>query len=106
MTTLQPQNRFLVLSLKFKSDIIFLDFVAVVNIVLPWIDFKAAMISSWWSIIVFSAWLQKMKIPQVQSDIDLEVVNSYTTDLSGIYNIITVDDKSTWVNDCKNTKDK
>jgi hypothetical protein len=114
----------------------FLDFVAVVNIVLPWIDFKAAMISSWWSIIVFSAWsaclfmsqnvfltvflsnsisfttatkskemmsdlnfnpipseikyfipgketvndipnlfgsLQKRKIPQVQSDIDLEV---------------------------------
>jgi hypothetical protein len=38
-----------------------------------------------------------MKIPQVQSDIDLEVVNSYTTDLSGIYNIITVDDKSTIV---------
>jgi hypothetical protein len=25
---------------------------------------------------------------------------SYTTDLSGIYNIITVDDKSTWVSDC------
>jgi predicted xylose isomerase-like sugar epimerase len=25
--------------------------------------------------------------------------NSYTTDLSGIYHIITVDDKSTWVND-------
>ena len=44
--------------------------------------------------------LQKMKIPQVQSDIDFEVVNSYTTDLSGIFNIITVDDKSTWVNDC------
>jgi hypothetical protein len=43
--------------------------------------------------------LQKMKIPQVESDIDLEVVNSYTTDLSGIYKIITVDDKSTWVND-------
>ena len=43
--------------------------------------------------------LQKMKIPQVQSDIDFEVVNSYTTDLSDIYNIITVDDKSTWVND-------
>jgi hypothetical protein len=42
--------------------------------------------------------LQEMKIPQVQSDIDFEVVNSYTTDLSGIYNIITVDDKSTWVN--------
>ena len=42
--------------------------------------------------------LQKMKIPQVQSDIDLEVVNSYTTDLSSIHNIITVDDKSTWVN--------
>jgi hypothetical protein len=42
-----------------------------------------------------------MKIPQVQSDIDFEVVNSYTTDLSGIFNIITVDDKSTWVNDCK-----
>jgi hypothetical protein len=41
---------------KLKSDIIFLDFVAVVNIVLPWIDFKAAMISSWWSIIVCSAW--------------------------------------------------
>jgi hypothetical protein len=40
--------------------------------------------------------LQKMKIPQVESDIDLEVVNSYTTDLSGIYTIITVDDKSTW----------
>jgi hypothetical protein len=40
-----------------------------------------------------------MKIPQVQSDIDFEVVNSYTTDLSGINNIITVDDKSTWVND-------
>jgi hypothetical protein len=37
------------IGLKFKSDIIFLDFVAVVNIVLPWIDFKAAMISSWWS---------------------------------------------------------
>jgi hypothetical protein len=32
-------------------------------------------------------------------DIDFEVVNSYTTDLSGIHNIITVDDKSTWVND-------
>jgi hypothetical protein len=47
--------------------------------------------------------LQKMKIPQVESDIDLEVVNSYTTDLSGINNIITVDDKSTWVND--NTKE-
>ena len=31
--------------------------------------------------------------------IDFEVVNSYTTDLSGIYNIITVNDKSTWVND-------
>ena len=45
--------------------------------------------------------LQKMKIPQVQSDIDFEVVNSYTTDLSGIANIITVDDKSTWVNDYK-----
>ena len=43
--------------------------------------------------------LQKMKIPQVESDIDFEVVNSYTTDLSGIYNIITVDDKSTWIND-------
>jgi hypothetical protein len=43
--------------------------------------------------------LQKMKIPQVQSDIDFEVVNSYTTDLSGIHNIVTVDDKSTWVND-------
>jgi hypothetical protein len=42
------------IGLKFKSDIIFLDFVAVVNIVLPWIDFKAAMISSWWSIIVHS----------------------------------------------------
>jgi hypothetical protein len=40
-----------------------------------------------------------MKIPQVESDIDLEVVNSYTTDLSGIDNIITVDDKSTWVKD-------
>jgi hypothetical protein len=26
--------------------------------------------------------LQKMKIPQVQSDIDFEVVNSYTTDLN------------------------
>jgi hypothetical protein len=38
-----------------------------------------------------------MKIPQVESDIDLEVVNSYTTDLSGINNIITVDDKSTCV---------
>jgi hypothetical protein len=38
-------------------------------------------------------------VPQVESDIDLEVVNSYTTDLSGIYHIITVDDKSTWVND-------
>jgi hypothetical protein len=37
-----------------------------------------------------------MKIPQVQSEINFEVVNSYTTDLSGIYNIITVDDKSTW----------
>jgi hypothetical protein len=36
-----------------------------------------------------------MKMPQVQSDIDFEVVNSYTTNLSGIYNIITVDDKST-----------
>jgi hypothetical protein len=67
-----------------NADIIFLDFVAVVNIVLPWIDFKAAMISSWWSIIVCSAF---------------EVVNSYTTDLSGINNLITVDDKSTWVND-------
>ena len=45
--------------------------------------------------------LQKIKIPQVQSDIDFEVVNSYTTDLSGINNIITVDDKSTWINDNK-----
>ena len=44
--------------------------------------------------------LQKLKIPQVESDIDFEVVNSYTTDLSGIANIITVDDKSTWVKDC------
>ena len=43
--------------------------------------------------------LQKMKISQVQSDIDFEVVNSYTTDSSGIRKIITVDDKSTWVND-------
>jgi hypothetical protein len=43
--------------------------------------------------------LQKMKIPQVQSDIDFEVVNSYTTNLSRIDNIFTVDDKSTWVND-------
>ena len=43
--------------------------------------------------------LQKMKIPQVESDIDFEVVNSYTTDLSGIHNIITVDDKATWIND-------
>jgi hypothetical protein len=34
--------------------------------------------------------LQKMKIPRVQSDIDFEVVNSYTTDLSGIHNIVTV----------------
>jgi hypothetical protein len=44
--------------------------------------------------------LQKMKIPQVQSDIDFEV-NSYTTDLSSIYNIITVDDKSAWVHNGK-----
>ena len=43
--------------------------------------------------------LQNVKIPQVQSDIDFEVVNSYTTDLSGSINIITVDDKSTWIND-------
>jgi hypothetical protein len=43
--------------------------------------------------------LQKMKIPQVQSDIDFEVVNSYTIDLLRIDNIITVDDKSTWIND-------
>ena len=42
--------------------------------------------------------LQKMKIPQVQSDIDFEVVNSYTTDLSGIHNMITFDDKSIWIN--------
>jgi hypothetical protein len=40
-----------------------------------------------------------MKIPQVQLDIAFEVVNSYTTVLSGIFNIITVDDKSTRVND-------
>ena len=41
-----------------------------------------------------------MKLPQVQCDIDFEFVNSYTTDLSGINNIIyTVDDKSTWIND-------
>jgi hypothetical protein len=33
-----------------------------------------------------------MKIPQVQSDIDCEVVNSYATDVSSIYNMITVDD--------------
>jgi hypothetical protein len=46
--------------------------------------------------------LQKMKISQVQSDIHFEVVNSYTTDLSGIHKIITVDDKSTWVNDYSN----
>jgi hypothetical protein len=49
--------------------------------------------------------LQKMKIPQVQSDIDFEVVNSYTTDVSGIHNIVTVDDKSTWVNDLNNIQD-
>ena len=42
--------------------------------------------------------LQEMKIPQVQSDIDFEVVNSYTTDLPRISNIITVNDKSTWIN--------
>jgi hypothetical protein len=42
--------------------------------------------------------LQEMKIPQVQSDIDFEVVNSYTTDLPHISNIITVNDKSTWIN--------
>jgi hypothetical protein len=45
--------------------------------------------------------LQKMKIPQVQSYIDFEVFNSYATDSTGISNIITVDDKSTWVNDYK-----
>jgi hypothetical protein len=45
--------------------------------------------------------LQKMKIPQVESDIDFEVVNSYTTDLSCIDNIITVDDKLIWVNNIK-----
>ena len=40
------------------------------------------------------------KIPQVQSDIDFEYVHSYTTELSGINNIIyTADDKSTWIND-------
>jgi hypothetical protein len=38
-------------------------------------------------------------VKQLLVVIDLEVVNSYTTDLSGIHNIITVDDKSTWVND-------
>jgi hypothetical protein len=38
----------------------------------------------------------------IQSDIDFEVVNSYTTDLSCIDNIIiTVDDKLTWVNNIK-----
>jgi hypothetical protein len=42
--------------------------------------------------------LQEMKIPQVQSDIDFEVVNSYTTDLPRISNILTVNDKSTWIN--------
>jgi tRNA A37 threonylcarbamoyladenosine dehydratase len=42
-----------------------------------------------------------MKIPQVQSYIDFEVFNSYATDSTGISNIITVDDKSTWVNDYK-----
>jgi hypothetical protein len=42
--------------LKFKFDTTFLNFAAVANILLPWIDFKAAMISSWWCIIVFSAW--------------------------------------------------
>ena len=42
--------------------------------------------------------LPEMKIPQVQSDIDFEVVNSYTTDLSRINNIITVNDKSIWIN--------
>jgi hypothetical protein len=42
--------------------------------------------------------LQEMKILQVQSDIDFEVVNSYTTDLSCINNIITVNDKSIWIN--------
>ena len=47
---------------------------------------------------LFGSLEQKMKIPQVQSDIDFEVVNSYTTDLSRINNIITVNDKSTWIN--------
>ena len=42
--------------------------------------------------------LPEMKIPQIQSDIDFEVVNSYTTDLPRINNIITVNDKSIWIN--------
>jgi hypothetical protein len=35
--------------------------------------------------------LQEMKVPQVQSDIDFEVVNSYTTYLSHINNIISTE---------------
>ena len=43
--------------------------------------------------------LHEMKIRQVESDIDLEVVNSYTTDLSLITTMVCVDDNSAWI-DC------
>ena len=40
-----------------------------------------------------------MKIRQVQSDIDFEVVNTYTTNLPFITTMVCVDDNSAWI-DC------
>jgi hypothetical protein len=39
-----------------------------------------------------------MRISKAEPVFDFEVVNSYTADLPGISNMISVDDKSAWIN--------
>lgn len=41
---------------------------------------------------------QKMRISKAEPVFDFEIVNSYTADLPGISNMISVDDKSAWIN--------
>jgi hypothetical protein len=41
--------------------------------------------------------LQKMRISKAEPVFDFEVVNSYTADLPGISNMVSVDDKTAWI---------
>jgi hypothetical protein len=50
-------------------------------------------------VVIVSSNKESNLVSLIWKDIDFEVVNSYTTYLLGIYNIITVGDKSTWVTD-------